>query len=61
MSSVPDTYVNELARCPLPKSTVAVGVNPVPVIVTDVPPAAGPDFGDNLVIVGTAAPVEYVN
>ena len=42
-----------------PKLTVAALVNPVPVIVTEVPPAAGPLVGLMLVTVG-ATPV-YVN
>ena len=35
-----------------PKSTVGVPENPVPVIVTEVPPAAGPLFGLTAVTVG---------
>lgn len=36
--------VNELAGT-APNATLVAPVNPVPVIVTVVPPAAGPDFG----------------
>ena len=35
-----------------PKSTVEPVMKPVPVIVTDVPPAAGPVFGDTDVTAG---------
>ena len=35
-----------------PKSTVDAGVKPVPVMVTLVPPDAGPEFGLTLVTVG---------
>ncbi len=37
-----------------PKSTAVAPVNPVPVMVTDVPPAAGPVFGLTAVTVGAA-------
>ncbi len=37
-----------------PKTTVAPEMNPVPVIVTDVPPAVDPVFGLTLETVGTA-------
>ena len=39
----------------VPKSTAVAPVNPVPVIVTAVPPAAGPLFGLMPVTVGAAA------
>jgi len=39
----------------LPNATVAGAAKFVPVIVTDVPPARGPVFGDTLVTVGAAA------
>ena len=42
----------------VPKSTVAPVTNPVPVIVTEVPPATGPAVGTMLVTVGTGS---YVN
>ena len=35
-----------------PKSTIAPAVNPVPVIVTSVPPLARPLFGDTALTVG---------
>ena len=38
-----------------PNFTVAPVMNPVPVIVTDVPPDVGPVAGDSDVTVGTAA------
>ena len=38
----------------VPKSTAVAPVNPVPVIVTRVPPAAGPLFGLTPVTVGAA-------
>ncbi len=37
-----------------PKSTAVAPVNPVPAIVTEVPPAAGPELGVTLVTVGPA-------
>ena len=40
------------AAAAVPKVTVAPRVNLVPVIVTDVPPAAGPLFGETLLTVG---------
>src|SRR5215472_3926207 len=58
--------VVELTNCTLvaapavTKLTVAPAVNPVPVMVTTVPPAVGPDAGDLPVTVG-AVPVVYVN
>jgi hypothetical protein len=42
----------------LPRTVTAVApVNPVPVIVIEVPPASGPLAGETLVTVGTAAAV----
>jgi hypothetical protein len=46
--------VNEVAAS-VPKSTAVAPVNPVPVIVTTVPPAIGPALGRTVVTVGTAA------
>jgi hypothetical protein len=40
---------------PLPKLTVTGAMNPVPVIVTSVPPASGPAVGEISVTGGTAA------
>ena len=37
-----------------PNRTVVAPVNPVPVIVTDVPPAFGPDVGEIAVTFGAA-------
>ena len=37
-----------------PKRTVVAPVNPVPVIVTEVPPAVGPDDGEIAVTFGAA-------
>ena len=39
----------------IPNITVVAPVNPVPVIITVVPPAAGPDIGEMLVTAGTGA------
>ena len=47
------TFVNDVPAVP-PKVTPVVAVKLVPVIVTVVPPAVGPDTGDNDVIVGAA-------
>ncbi len=44
----------------VPKSTTVAPVNPVPVIVTSVPPAAGPVVGERPVTTGAATAV-YVN
>jgi len=52
---VSETKVTPVPAVP-PKLTVAALVNPVPVIVTEVPPAAGPLVGLMLVTVG-ATPV----
>ena len=38
-----------------PKVTFVTPVNPLPVIVTEVPPAAGPDLGESFVTVGGGA------
>jgi len=51
--SVPETTVTLLAAV-APKATVAPEMNPVPVIVTDVPPAVGPLFALTPETVGTA-------
>src|SRR5690348_13635324 len=51
LSTVEDTNVTGLAAVP-PNLTVAAAVKPVPVMVTTVPPAAGPDAGDTPVTVG---------
>jgi hypothetical protein len=48
------TTVNEVAAV-LPKLTAVAPVNPVPVMVTDVPPASGPALGRIAVTVGAAA------
>jgi hypothetical protein len=48
---VPLFTVNDAAAVE-PKLTADAPVNPVPVIVTDVPPAVGPAFGETLVTVG---------
>jgi hypothetical protein len=45
--------VNEVADVP-PNLTAVAPVNPVPVIVTEVPPAAGPLVGEMPVTVGAA-------
>jgi len=52
--SVPETTVTPVAAVE-PKATVAPEMNPVPVIVTDVPPAVGPLFALTPETVGTAA------
>jgi hypothetical protein len=49
--------VNPVAAA-APKVTAVAPVNPVPVIVTEVPPATGPAVGEIDVIVG-AATYEY--
>ncbi len=36
----------KLAAAEVPKVTLVAPVNPVPVIITDVPPAVVPEFGD---------------
>ena len=51
VSLVEDVTVTIVARV-VPKETVVVVVNPVPVIVTVVPPPAGPDEGVMPVTVG---------
>ena len=45
--------VNEEAAVE-PKPTAVAGVNPVPVIVTEVPPAKGPEVTEIAVTVGAA-------
>jgi hypothetical protein len=46
--------VNEVAAAPL-KVTAVAPVKPVPVMVTEVPPAVVPDVGEILVNVGAGA------
>ena len=53
------TNVTFVAGVP-PNVTVGVAVNPVPVIVTVVPPAAGPLLAATLVTVGAATPFTLV-
>jgi hypothetical protein len=48
---VAELTVNEVAGV-LPKLTAVAPVNRAPVIVTDVPPAAGPDEGLTLLMTG---------
>ena len=48
---VDETNVDEVAAV-VPNFTVALDVKPVPVIVTDVPPAVGPAVGLSPVTVG---------
>jgi hypothetical protein len=43
----------KLLAATAPNNTVVTPVNPVPVMVTDVPPAVGPDEGDTPVTAGT--------
>jgi hypothetical protein len=50
---VPDTTVNVVAERS-PNDTAVAPVNPVPVIVTEVPPATGPALGLTPVTVGAA-------
>ena len=47
------TFVSEVPAVP-PNVMPVVAVKLVPVIVTIVPPAAGPDAGDSDVMIGTA-------
>jgi hypothetical protein len=54
--SVSLTTLNEVAAV-VPKSTAVVPVNPVPAIVTRVPPAAGPLVGLRLVTAGAVTAV----
>jgi hypothetical protein len=58
--SVPLTATTFVAAVP-PNVTVAPAAKFVPVIVTDVPPAVVPLFGDTLVTVGGEAGDVYVN
>ncbi len=51
---VDDTTV-KLVAATAPKTTLVAPVKPVPVIVTLVPPAGGPDVGEIEVTVGAAA------
>jgi hypothetical protein len=55
---VSEFTVNDAAAVP-PKLTADAPVNPVPVIVTEVPPAAGPLFGETLVTAGAATKVNW--
>ena len=68
MSTVPGGWAGEVAvidvveltvtlaaACPAPKATVAPAMNPVPVIVTVVPPEIGPALGLMAVMVGTGS------
>ena len=48
----------KLARCVPPKLTAVAPVNPVPVMTTLVPPAAGPDVGPSPVTVGAGTKVK---
>ncbi len=57
---VPLTTVTPVAAF-VQKSTAVAPVNPVPVIVTSVPPAAGPLDGLIPVTVGAATAAMYVN
>ena len=54
------TTVTPVAEVP-PNLTDAPERNPVPVMVTDVPPAVVPEAGDILLIVGAGLLVAYVN
>ena len=54
VNSVSESTSTKLAATP-PISTVALGVNPDPMIVTGVPPSLGPDFGLIEVTVGAGA------
>lgn len=53
------TTVTPVAAVP-PSVTVAPAKNPVPVIVTEVPPPLGPDTGEIAVIVGAGLGDTYV-
>ena len=50
--------VYELAAAP-PKLTAVAGLNPLPVITTEVPPLLGPDVGATPVTAGTASYVYW--
>jgi hypothetical protein len=52
------TTVNEVAAV-LPKLTAVAPVNPLPVIVTDVPPASGPAVGEIPVTTGATVYVKW--
>jgi hypothetical protein len=60
MIAVALATVNELAAVP-PNLTAVAPVRLVPVIVTLLPPAAGPDDGDTPVTVGAGVGATYVN
>ena len=49
---VPSELTETLEAVALPKLTVDPCVNPVPLIVTMVPPVAGPEFGDSSATTG---------
>jgi hypothetical protein len=54
--AVTDPFDTELGVTQLtPKQTEVAPVNPLPVIVTTVPPAAEPEFGETPVTTGTGA------
>ena len=71
MSTVPAAWAGDVAVIDVslltvkpvaavaPKFTAVAPVNPVPVIVTDVPPAAGPLLGVTLVTVGAPTNVNW--
>ena len=52
---VADTTL-KLVAATEPNTTLVAPVNPLPVIVTDVPPAAGPDDGESAVTAGRTPP-----
>ena len=54
MICVPEFTVNDVAAVP-PKLTAVAPVSPVPVSVTWLPPAVGPDVGFSAVTVGGGA------
>jgi hypothetical protein len=60
VSEVELTTLMEVPGFADPKSTAVAPVKPVPVTVTEVPPAAGPLLGLTPVTVGAGAPPEHV-
>lgn len=44
----------KLVAATVPKATTVAAVNPEPVTLTEVPPAGGPNDGDNAVTAGPA-------
>ena len=58
MISVVETTVNEAAAV-VPKCTAVAPVKVVPVIVTGVPPAIGPDVGETALTVGSATNLKW--